>query len=41
MVRLWHIASFRCDAEFGRDRGIADMDHAEQIAAQAVEAADP
>jgi hypothetical protein len=40
-VCLWHIASFRCDAEFGRYRRIADMDHAEQIAAQAVEAADP
>jgi hypothetical protein len=23
---LWHIASFRCDAEFGRYRGIADID---------------
>jgi hypothetical protein len=22
--RLWHIASFRCVAEFGRYRGIAD-----------------
>jgi hypothetical protein len=29
------------DAEFRRYRRIADMDHAEQIAAQAVEAADP
>jgi hypothetical protein len=25
-VRLWHIASFRCAAEFGRYRGIADSD---------------
>jgi len=24
--RLWHIASFRCAAEFGRYRGIADSD---------------
>ena len=23
--RIWHIASFRCDAEFDRYRGIADM----------------
>jgi hypothetical protein len=22
----WHIASFRCDAEFGRYRGIADIE---------------
>ena len=26
-VRLWHIASFRCAAEFGRYRGIADSDN--------------
>jgi hypothetical protein len=25
---LWHIASFRCDAEFGRYRGIADIEQA-------------
>jgi hypothetical protein len=24
--RMWHIASFRCDAEFGRDRGKANID---------------
>jgi hypothetical protein len=24
-VAFWHIASFRCDAEFGRYRGIADL----------------
>jgi hypothetical protein len=29
--RSWHIASFRCDAEFGRDRGIADIDCAAPI----------
>jgi hypothetical protein len=28
---LWHIASFRCAAEFGRYRGIADIDHAALI----------
>ena len=39
-VCFWHIASFRCGAEFGRDRRIADMDHIEQIGVQAVEAAD-
>jgi hypothetical protein len=26
--RLWHIASFRGAAEFGRNRGIADIDQA-------------
>jgi hypothetical protein len=26
--RYWHIPSFRCDAEFGRYRGIADIDQA-------------
>ena len=36
LVAYWHIASFRCDAEFGRYRRIADMGHAELIAAQAV-----
>src|SRR5450759_1999014 len=27
----WHIASFRCAAEFGRYRGIADIDQAAPI----------
>jgi hypothetical protein len=27
-VACWHIASFRCDAEFSRYRGQADIDHA-------------
>jgi hypothetical protein len=27
----WHIASFRCAAEFGRNRGIADIDQAAPI----------
>ena len=27
-VHTWHIASFRCDAEFGRYRGIADVGQA-------------
>ena len=40
-VSEWPIASFRCDAEFGRYRRIAGMDHAVQIAAQAVDATDP
>ena len=30
-VRCWHIASFRCDAEFGRHRGKADIDQAASI----------
>ena len=30
-VRNWHIASFRCDAEFGRYRGKADIDQAAPI----------
>ena len=30
-VRVWHIASFRCDAEFGRYRGKADIDQAAPI----------
>jgi len=30
-VCLWRIASFRCDAEFGRYRGIADIDQAAPI----------
>jgi hypothetical protein len=29
--RLWHIASFRCDAEFGRYRAIADIDQTAPI----------
>jgi len=29
--RLWHIASFRCDAEVGYYRGIADIDQAAPI----------
>jgi hypothetical protein len=29
--RLWHIASSRCAAEFGRYRGIADIDQAAPI----------
>jgi hypothetical protein len=29
--RLWRIASFRCDTEFGRYRGIADIDQAAPI----------
>jgi len=28
---FWHIASFRCDAEFGRYRAIADIDQAAPI----------
>jgi hypothetical protein len=30
-VHTWHIASFRCAAEFGRYRGIADIDQAAPI----------
>jgi hypothetical protein len=31
-VHTWHIASFRCDAEFGHyHRGIADIDQAAPI----------
>ena len=30
-LRLWHIASFRGAAEFGRYRGIADIDQAAPI----------
>jgi hypothetical protein len=30
-VHTWHIASFRCDADFGRYRGIADIDQAASI----------
>jgi hypothetical protein len=30
-VRSWHIASFRCPAEFGRYRGIADIDQTAPI----------
>jgi hypothetical protein len=30
-VGSWHIASFRCDAEFGRYRGKADIDQAAPI----------
>jgi glutathione S-transferase len=30
-VRSWHIASFRCAAEFGRYRGIADIDRTAPI----------
>jgi len=30
-VRSWRIASFRGDAEFGRYRGIADIDQAAPI----------
>jgi hypothetical protein len=30
-VACWHIASFRCDADFGRYRGIADIDQAAPI----------
>jgi len=29
--RYWQIASFRCDADFGRYRGIADIDQAAPI----------
>jgi hypothetical protein len=29
--RLWRIASFCCDAEFGRYRGLADIDQAAPI----------
>jgi hypothetical protein len=29
--RYWHIASIRCAAEFGRSRGIADIDQAAPI----------
>jgi hypothetical protein len=25
-VAFWHIATFRCDAELGRNRGIADIE---------------
>jgi hypothetical protein len=31
MSALWHIASFRCAAEFGRYWGIADVDQAAPI----------
>jgi hypothetical protein len=27
-MAVWHIASFRCDAKFGRCRGIADIGQA-------------
>jgi hypothetical protein len=27
-VAYWHIATFRCDAELGRYRGIADIEQA-------------
>jgi hypothetical protein len=30
-IRKWHIASFRCAAEFGRYRGIADIEKAAPI----------
>ena len=30
-VAYWHIATFRCTAEFGRYRGIADIDQAAPI----------
>jgi hypothetical protein len=30
-VACWHIASFRCDAEFGRHEGKADIDQAAPI----------
>ena len=30
-VAFWHVASFRCAAEFGRDRGIADIEQAAAI----------
>ena len=30
-VHTWHIASFRCAAEFGRYWGIADVDQAAPI----------
>ncbi len=30
-IRLWHIASFRCDTEFGRYRAIADIDQTAPI----------
>jgi hypothetical protein len=30
-VHFWPIASFRCDTEFGRDRGKADIDQAAPI----------
>ena len=29
--RCWHIASFQCDAEFGRYRGVADIDQAASV----------
>jgi hypothetical protein len=29
--RFWHIASFRCEAEFVRYRGVADIDQATPI----------
>jgi hypothetical protein len=31
LFRHWHIASYRCDAEFGRYRGIADIYQAAPI----------
>jgi hypothetical protein len=30
-VGSWHIATFRCAAEFGRNRGIADIEQAAPI----------
>jgi hypothetical protein len=30
-VAVWHIASFRCAAEFGRYPGIADIEQAAAI----------
>jgi hypothetical protein len=30
-VRLWHIATFRCAAEFDRYRGMADIEQAAPI----------
>jgi hypothetical protein len=30
-VGQWHVAAFRCGAEFGRYRGIADIEHAAPI----------
>jgi hypothetical protein len=30
-VGYWHIASYRCGAEFGRYQGIADIDQAAPI----------
>ena len=40
-VHTWHIASFRCDAELGRYRCIADMVPCRTNLIQAAEAADP